>query len=88
MAWNHQGFVGLNPVARNGLTPVARPEHFDEMKGICKTLSANIPFLRVDLYEINGDVYFGELTFYPASGFGHFTPPEWNKRLGELIQLD
>lgn len=88
MAWNHQGFVGLNPVARNGLTPVARPEHFDEMKGICKTLSANVPFLRVDLYEINGDVYFGELTFYPASGFGHFTPPEWNKRLGELIQLD
>lgn len=88
MAWNHQGFVGLNPVARNGLTPVARPEHFDEMKGICKTLSANVPFLRVDLYEINGDVYFGELTFYPASGFGHFTPLEWNKRLGELIQLD
>lgn len=88
MAWNHQGFVGLNPVARNGLTPVARPEHFDEMKGICKTLSANVPFLRVDLYEINGNVYFGELTFYPASGFGHFTPPEWNKRLGELIQLD
>ncbi len=88
MAWNHLGFVGLNPVARNGLTPVARPEHFDEMKGICKTLSANVPFLRVDLYEINGDVYFGELTFYPASGFGHFTPPEWNKRLGELIQLD
>jgi len=87
MAWNHLGFVGLNPVARNGLTPVARPEHFDEMKGICKTLSANVPFLRVDLYEINGDVYFGELTFYPASGFGHFTPPEWNKRLGELIQL-
>lgn len=88
MAWNHQGFVGLNPVARNGITPVARPEHFDEMKGICKTLSANVPFLRVDLYEINGNVYFGELTFYPASGFGHFTPPEWNKRLGELIQLD
>ncbi len=87
MDWNHQGFVGLNPVARNGLTPVARPEHFDEMKGICKTLSANIPFLRVDLYVIEGRVYFGELTFYPASGMGMFSPDEWNMKLGTLINL-
>lgn len=88
MDWNHQGFVGLNPVARNGLTPVARPTHLKEMQSLCCKLSEDIPFIRVDLYVIDGKVYFGELTFYPASGFGDFTPSEWNKRLGDLIQLN
>lgn len=87
MKWNHQEFVGLNPVAHNGLTPVARPENLDEMKDICRKLSKSEPFVRVDLYVIDDKKYFGELTFYPASGMGVFTPEEWNGKLGDLLTL-
>ena len=58
------------------------------MKDICRTLSANIPFLRVDLYVIDGKVYFGELTFYPASGIGMFKPKEWDEKFGKMIEIN
>ena len=57
------------------------------MKEIASVLSSDIPFVRVDLYEINQKVYFGELTFHPCSGFLPFKPKEWDKRLGELLTL-
>ena len=87
MEWIHQEFIGLNPVARNGLNPVARPNHLDEMQNICRKLSKGIPFVRVDLYVIDDKTYFGELTFFPASGFGVFSPKEWNVKLGDLLEL-
>lgn len=87
MDWNHMPFVGLNPIACNGLTSVVRPKSFDEMKDICRKLSKDIPFVRVDLYVIDDKNYFGELTFYPASGIGVFTPEEWNGKLGDLLTL-
>ena len=87
MNWNHQEFYGLNPAARNGSSPVACPVKLDEMITICRMLSENIPFVRVDLYEVKGKCYFGELTFYPASGFGTFTPQDWNGRIGDLLRL-
>lgn len=87
MNWKHQEFVGLNPVARNGLNPVARPAHLYEMIRICNILSNNIPFLRVDLYDIDDRIYFGEMTFYPASGIGTFTPEIWQNKLGEMLKL-
>ncbi len=88
MDWNHMPFVGLNPVAKNGVAPVAKPPHMDKMQEICRKLSAGNPFTRVDLYVVNDREYFGELTFYPASGFGVFTPEEWDGKLGELIRLE
>lgn len=87
MEWNHQEFVGLNPVARNGLTSVTRPKHLNEMADICKKLAKDIPFVRVDLYVVDEKEYFGELTFYPASGIGAFNPTDWNRKLGELLTL-
>lgn len=87
MEWNHQEFVGLNPVAHNGKCPVDRPVHLEEMINICTKLAKNIPFLRVDLYVIDDKAYFGELTFFPASGIGIFAPEKWNEKLGELISL-
>ena len=57
------------------------------MINLAEKLSQNITFLRVDFYEINGNIYFGELTFYPASGFGKFEPEEWDLKLGNLIDL-
>ena len=64
-----------------------RPKNFELMVEFGKKLSAGIPFLRVDLYEINGAVYFGELTFFPGSGFTSLKPEEWDYRLGQWIDL-
>ncbi|MBR3319635.1 glycosyl transferase [Candidatus Saccharibacteria bacterium] len=63
------------------------PKQLKEMITIAEKLSRNIPFVRVDLYEINGKVYFGELTFFPASGFGRFVPEEWDEKIGRLIRI-
>lgn len=64
-----------------------KPELFEKMKLVTKELSKDIPFLRVDLYEINKKIYFGELTFYPCSGFMPFKPENWDNKLGQLIVL-
>lgn len=93
--WRHMPFVGLNPVATNGLNsvatnglnPVAKPTCLGEMFGICSKLSNGIPFSRIDLYVVDDKIYFGEITFYPASGLGIFTPNEWNEKLGSMIKL-
>lgn len=65
----------------------AKPEHFEEMKKIVETLAKGMPFLQVDLYEINHRIYFGELTFYPCAGFMPFKPEEWDEKLGKLVRL-
>lgn len=87
MAWNHMPFVGLSTNVANGETPIERPIALDEMIRISSILSTDLPFARIDLYLINNQVYFGEITFYPASGFGSITPDEWDYRLGDLISL-
>lgn len=87
MDWNHMPFIGLNPVAKNGDNPVAKPIHLEIMKNICRKLSSNIKFARIDLYVVDDKEYFGEITFYPAAGFGRFNPDDWNDRLGDLIKL-
>ena len=66
---------------------ISFPESFPEMKALAEKLSYTQPFLRADFYDIDGHVYFGELTFYPASGFGKFTDDKWDRKLGEWIQL-
>lgn len=85
--WNHMPFVGLNPIVKNGITQVVKPYNLENMLSICRELASQIPFVRVDLYSIQSKVYMGEITFYPASGMGVFTPQEWNYKLGEFISL-
>ncbi len=87
MDWCLMPFVGLNPKVNNGDTPAMRPYNLEEMKQVCRKLSKNIPFVRIDLYEVNKKIYFGEITFYPASGFGRFKPADWDYKLGELITI-
>lgn len=87
MEWNHMPFVGLNPIVTNGLNPVAKPICLHEMIDICRNLSSGIPFSRIDLYAINDNIFFGEITLYPYSGMGGVTPVEWNEKLGGMIQL-
>lgn len=63
------------------------PEKLPQMIEMAEKLSAGIDFLRVDFYYINGQIYFGEVTFYPASGFGAFVPENWDMTLGSYIKL-
>lgn len=64
-----------------------KPRKFDEMIDIAKKLSKSIPFLRVDLYEIDGKIYFGELTFSPCGGFMPFEPRNADEEVGKLLDL-
>lgn len=88
MNWNYQRFTGLSvPFVDHGIPDIPVPFNFSKMKDIAKRLSENSLFLRVDFYEVKGKLYFGEITFYPASGFGEFDPKEWNKKLGKLLSI-
>ena len=64
-----------------------RPEKLDEMIEISRKLSKDIPYLRVDFFLVNGEVKMGELTFFHWSGYGKFSPKEWDYKLGKYINL-
>ena len=64
-----------------------KPVNFEEMKRLAAFLSKDIPHVRVDFFEVNGKIYFGEFTLYTTGGFTGFQPPEWDKTLGDLIDL-
>lgn len=87
--WIHQEFVGLNPKCQNNpqYKDIIKPENYDKMLELSQILAGDFPFVRIDFYNINGNIYFGEMTFFPAGGFGIFTPDTWNYKLGEMITL-
>lgn len=64
-----------------------KPKNYEKMIRLAELLSSELPFVRVDFYEINGRMYFGELTFYPGSGFEGFTPESYDELLGSWINL-
>ena len=65
-----------------------KPEQLSEMIKIAEKISREIKFLRVDMYNIKGRIYIGELTLYPTAGFSRFEPKEYNMILGNKIELD
>lgn len=67
---------------------IEKPRNFDDMIEIAKTLSKGIPHVRIDLYNINGSIYFGEYTFFHHSGLVPFIPAEYDALLGKLLPLD
>ena len=82
----------LLPFGEKGLEPDPNhieimPENLNEMIAIAEKLSDGFKFLRVDLYNVKGKIYFGELTFYPAASVGAFVPKEWNEKLETLLKL-
>jgi hypothetical protein len=66
---------------------VERPKNLNSMLEIAKKLSENIKFCRVDLYEVNKKIIFGEITFYPENGLGKFDPSEYDRVIGEYLKL-
>ena len=64
-----------------------RPQNFDLMKKLAMRLSANIPFVRIDFFEVDGKVYFGEFTFYDWGGMLPFADEKTDLQLGDLLVL-
>ncbi len=83
----------LLPFHRNDYKPFTKdinlPNNYSEMLEVTKKLALDInaPFVRIDLYSINGSVYFSEITFYPNGGFLPFEPSTWDEKIGEMLKL-
>lgn len=66
---------------------IEKPHNFYKMIELANNLAEGLPFVRIDLYNVSGRIYFGEITFYPASGFGPFTKKGIDEQWGNLINL-
>lgn len=84
--WNRLPFTRSHPMCEED---VAKPINYNKMvelsEDICK--SFDIPFARVDFYEVEGQVYFGEVTLFPGCGFEAFQPEKWDFKLGSWLKL-
>lgn len=65
-------------------TPPERPANYEEMIGVAQKLSSDFEFARIDLYNIDGRIYFGEITHFPGGGLVRLRPREFDLALGEL----
>ena len=84
MDFNHLPFTNGDPCS--DILP-SRPINFDEMKTLAAKLSKDIPHVRIDFYEVNGKIYFGEMTYSHAGGMDPFNPESWDYLLGSWINL-
>lgn len=84
MDFNH---VDLQQKYPNSDTPLRKPSSFEAMIQFAAALSKDFPHDRVDFYEVDGHLYFGELTFYHLSGYVPFRPSKWDDIFGEWLQL-
>ncbi|WP_432694254.1 ATP-grasp fold amidoligase family protein [Priestia aryabhattai] len=75
------------PTHPNSNKKVEKPKNYKKMIEFAEMLSKEFYFLRVDFYEINQKIYFGELTFYPGAGFEEFSPEDSNLLLGKWINI-
>ncbi len=67
---------------------VSKPDNFDEMLQYAQILSKEFPFCRVDFYNVDGKIIFGEITFFHAGGLSKISPKEWELKLGNTINLN
>lgn len=83
--WKTMPFKAREPRSKY---PIEKPVNYEEMIGLAERLSKDIPFVRVDFYEVKGKTYFGEMTFFTEAGYEQFEPVEWNKTLGDWITIN
>ena len=82
--FNHLDLVQTHPMSGK---QIQKPECFNEMKEVANILSKDIPHVRIDLYEVNSQIYFGEYTFYHHGGCVPFHPQKWDDVFGSWITL-
>lgn len=83
--WEHLPMK--RPGIPNASQPIPKPEQLERMLELARQLSKGIPFVRTDFYVIEGQIYFGEFTFSPASGLTPFEPKDWDETLGSWLAL-
>ena len=66
---------------------INRPELLSKMLTLSSILADGVPQIRVDWYMANGELFFGELTFFDGAGFSFWEPEEWELKLGDMIVL-
>ena len=81
LAWNTGPY-------ENAPEPINRPAHFDEMIRIAEILSDDFPQVRIDLYNLSGTIYFGEMTFTAAAGLNRYSSYEADLALGQMWNAD
>lgn len=84
LSWNNLNVASDCPCCEEEIAP---PENLDQMLKIAQKLSEDFPAVRVDLYSIKGKIYFGELTFFPWSGYVQYTPDQFDFDAGEKFIL-
>lgn len=72
---------------KNSNIPFEKPKTWDRMIEIAEKLGKDMPYVRVDVYDVNGHIYFGEMTFFTWAGFLKFNPKEWDEKLGSWLTL-
>lgn len=82
--WNVMPFERSHPAVKEGFP---KPAQYEKMVKLAQVLSKDIPFVRVDFYEVDGKIYFGEMTLYPGCGFEAFQPEQWDGMLGSWLSL-
>lgn len=82
--FNHLPFTNGHP---NATIDFVKPKNFELMKELASKLSNGIPHVRIDLYNIDGKIYFGEITFFHWSGLKPFKPEEWDYKFGSWLIL-
>ena len=81
--WN---FIDCRWIYKNAIS-IEEPCMFKKMKILAEIIAKDFCYIRVDLYNIGNDIYFGELTFHPGSGFERFIPPQWDMIFGDQLTL-
>ncbi len=85
MQFNHLDIIQGHP---NSTRQLIKPENFEEMVNIARALADGIKHVRVDLYNVNGTIYFGEYTFFHFGGMVPFIPERWDEIFGNFIELN
>ena len=83
--WEH--LPVKRPGTPNAAQPIPKPEELDQILELSRKLAEQIPFVRTDFYIIDHRIYFGEITFFPATGMTPFEPARWDKIFGDWLEL-
>jgi len=82
--WNLLDVYYFSPIKKN----IEKPKILDDLLNVAEKLSQDFPYVRVDLYVVNEQIYFGELTFRPYGGFMKFVPESFDEELGSYLNLN